>query len=90
MGKKSWHLDKKVTVGLILTLLAQAVGLVVWATRLDSRVAFTEKAMEAVEDRTNRLNMDVQGLNERLARMEANMDNQTALLREVRAAIIKK
>lgn len=90
MGKKSWHLDKKVTLGLIFTLLLQGVSLIVWATRLDSRVAFTERAVDAVEDRTNRLDAAVQGLNERLARMEANMDNQTALLREVRAAIIKK
>lgn len=90
MGKRSWHLDKKFALGLIISLLTQAVGLVVWATRLDSRVAFTERAVDAVEDRTNRLDAAVQGLNERLARMEANMDNQTALLREVRAAIIKK
>lgn len=43
---REWHLDKKVPIALIATLLLQTGGLVWWARGLDARVAALEKGDE--------------------------------------------
>ena len=37
-SRRQWHLDRRVPVSIILALLLQTTGIVVWATRIDSRV----------------------------------------------------
>lgn len=90
MGKKSKFLEWKSLIGIAFSAVVYMATFLVWGGKIDTRVAFAEIAINDIRSRADRLDVAVQGLNERLARMEANMDNQTVLLREVRAALIKK
>ena len=42
MAENSWHLDKKVPIAIIFAILMQTVGIVWWASQMDSRVAHLE------------------------------------------------
>lgn len=44
---EQWHLSKSVPISLVLFLVLQTIGLVVWAVKLDSRVA----TLESIEQR---------------------------------------
>ena len=41
--RESWHLSKAVPLSVIAFLVFQTIALVIWGTRLDSRVGFLEK-----------------------------------------------
>lgn len=47
VDKESWHLDKRVPISLIVTLLMQSVVLIWWASSLDARVSQLEKTTTA-------------------------------------------
>ncbi len=53
---REWHLDKKVPIALIATLLLQTGGLVWWARGLDARVAALEKGDETRITKDTQLN----------------------------------
>jgi len=65
-----WHLDKRVSISIIVALLLQTGGLIVWASKIDSRVAVLEKtdAMALLERDANRA-MNV-GQENRITRLE--------------------
>jgi len=46
---EGWHLDKKVPIALIIVLVIQTVGVVIWGTRLDSRVEFVERSQVVID-----------------------------------------
>ena len=58
-----WHLDKRVPLALILTIVVQTAMLGVWVGSLQARVAANERAIEASADTA-----------ERLARIEAILE----------------
>ena len=39
---QGWHLDKRVPIAIILAIVMQSVGLIIWAVRLDARVTTLE------------------------------------------------
>ena len=39
---ESWHLSKSVPISVILFLLAQTVGVLIWGVKIDSRVSVLE------------------------------------------------
>lgn len=41
-GGGNWHLSKAVPLSLILAIALQTIGLIIWGTRLDSRVGTLE------------------------------------------------
>ena len=78
-----WHLDKRVPIGFILALLVQSAGIVWWGAGLDGQVDDHDRrivSLERVDDaRTHEMN----GIEGRLSRLEANSDNQLATLRRI-------
>lgn len=58
-----WHLDKRVPLALILTIVVQTAMLGVWVGSLQARVSANERAIEASADTA-----------ERLARIEAILE----------------
>jgi Tfp pilus assembly protein PilO len=58
-----WRLDKRVPLAVLITILIQMVGVVVWATHLDARVDFIEEKTAGVS-----------ALSERLGRIEERID----------------
>ncbi|MCA1298049.1 hypothetical protein [Stappia indica] len=70
--RREWHLDRKVTIGLIVALMMHAGSTVWWAASISNRVAH----LEDVADRT-------QEQPERLARLEAQIASLSDYLRRI-------
>lgn len=51
----SWHLDKRVPIALIVTLLLQGAGFVWWSATLSARVENIERTVAASADQGSRL-----------------------------------
>lgn len=75
--QQEWHLDRKVTLSLIIALLANAAASVWFAAQLDQRVTSIEqhqtRALDTPE-RIARVETQVEGLREYLARIERKLD----------------
>jgi hypothetical protein len=72
-----WHLDKKVPLALIVTLVLQTFAAVWWASGLSQRVASLEALTANSQDmleRTVRIETRVDGMKEILARIEKKLD----------------
>jgi hypothetical protein len=78
--ENGWHVDKRVSIGHIVTTLAVAVGALVWFTDLDKRTALNTEAVAQVR-------LDMQHMEERnlraldeiraaLVRIESKLDNK--------------
>ena len=62
--ERHWMVDRRVPIAVIVTLLVQMGGALVWATQLDARVADMERA-----------SITGANLNEKFARLEERLDN---------------
>lgn len=85
--KESWHLDKKVPIALILTVLLQAGAFIWWARGIDkmvdsqeARIANLEKTAGAVSQAISNIQVDV-------ARIDERSKAQSATLEEIRRAL---
>ena len=85
--KEEWHLDKKVTLTLILAILINCASTIWWGAKLDSsvsnheiRITNTEADIKVVRDRESMLV-------ERLARIESNLEFQSQVLREIKGSL---
>ena len=65
-----WKLDRRIPFAVILTMLLQLAGALIWATQLDARVGNVEEQM--VSDSS--LNEKFGRLDERLESLKQNMD----------------
>lgn len=82
--KRDWHLDRKVTLGIISALLLNATSSIWWASRLDYtvqnhdvQIAHHSKEIEQIRDQTG-------AITERLARIDENIKFQTEIMREIK------
>ena len=50
-----WHLSKSVPISLMLTIGVQTIALIIWAARLDARVAALETTQLALFQRVGRI-----------------------------------
>ena len=75
--RREWHLDRKVTVGLILALVMHAGTSIWWASDLTSRVKKMEQDQREASDvpeRLTRVETQVDGVREDLQRIEGKLD----------------
>lgn len=75
--QKEWHLDRKVTLSLILALLANAGATVWWASKLDTRVTAVEQYQARsvdVPERITRVETQVLSIERYLQRIEDKLD----------------
>ena len=75
-----WHLDRRVSVGHIVTTLAVAVGVVLWMQRLEAGTMLNAQAaalqsvrIDRLEDRTE---SQFREIKESLARIEQKLDRK--------------
>jgi hypothetical protein len=66
-SEKHWHLDKRVPLALIITIMMQTGGALWWASSLSERVSslereFTMRAPQA--DRLTRVEVKIEGVQE--------------------------
>jgi hypothetical protein len=87
MAPTKWHLDIKITAGLILTTALNLAGGVWWASQMDSANRTQDASIARLEQRQDRNESAVNGINERLARIEANQTNQTQLMQDIREGL---
>lgn len=62
--REHWRFDKRIPIALLLSLLLQLAGALVWATQLDARVDSLEQTAMAGS-----------GLSEKFARLEERLDS---------------
>lgn len=85
--RREWHLDRKVTIGIIIALLTNAGSSIWWASRLDytvqtheARLILHDKDLADMKDKNTIIY-------ERLARIEANQNFQNEALRDIKEAL---
>ncbi|MEM7619756.1 MAG: hypothetical protein AAF228_04730 [Pseudomonadota bacterium] len=72
-----WHLDRKVPVALIATLIIQTLGFAFYMGNLSHRVQAIEKGMQErskLPDRTTRLESELRSVRDILSRIEVKLD----------------
>ena len=84
---ESWHLDKKVPVAIIVTLILQIFGAAWIASKLDSRVEALEKSDVRHERSIDVLTTERDGNRERLTRLEEASKTTLDLVRQVDSKI---
>lgn len=80
MNGSGWHLDRRVSVGHIVTTLMVAVGVVVWMQRLEASALLNAQAVaqqaariDRLEQRTERRFREIKEL---LVRIEQKLDRK--------------
>lgn len=82
-----WSLDRRVTVGNLVTTLAVIVSVVVWSQKLEHRVAMVESTVEDMNVRINtvteRTDIQYTELLRRIDRLHADQQRQYENLRDL-------
>lgn len=78
--QREWHLDRKVTLGLILAILLNAGSSVWWAASLNAQVLNQRKEIDTHTAQIAQVTGANAGFGERLAKIEAGITYQTKVL----------
>lgn len=84
MTTEPWHLDKRVPLALIVTLLVQTAGIVWWAAGMEHRVSEHQRRIASLEQFDVQSSSEARRVSELLARLDERLTTQTELLREIR------
>ena len=77
MEDNQWHLDKRVPIALILTILMQTGAMIAWGASLNQRVAHLEKEIAERSDYAERITRQetlMEGLLKAFNRVEDKVD----------------
>lgn len=85
--RNHWHLERKVTLGIIAGLLLNAGSSIWWASRLDYTVQNHESRIITAEKELGAIKVQGGVISERLARMEENQKYQTDIMKEVKETL---
>lgn len=75
-----WHLDRKITMGIIASILLNVGSSVWWAASLNSQVLTQQKAIDQQAVQIASIMASQSGVSERLAKMEAGITYQSKTL----------
>ena len=79
--QKHWTIDRHIPIAVLVVILLQTVGVIVWAVTFR---ATTEQRLEVLEKQVDRMAL----VSERIHRVEAISVINTDLLREIRTVLI--
>lgn len=85
----AWHLDKRVPLALIGTLLGQTALAVWWAAGLAHQQEDHARRIIALEASSARAAQESQRVSESLARLDERLQGQTAILRRIEEQVAK-
>ena len=88
-----WHLSKSVPVSIIIFLVMQTIGIVIWGTKLDSRVAALEGSQPLQDTRLERLEQiypKIAVLDDRVTTIMRRMEVQTDKLNQILGVVLKQ
>ncbi len=80
---RGWWLDRRIPLGLIVALLAQAGSVVWWAAAKEQQDRFQDSRLGQSEVLLNRISSEQNLIAERLARIEARSESQLEILRRL-------
>lgn len=80
---QAWHLDKKVPLGLIFTVLLQFAGFVWFAAQVTSQVETNKAAIEAIVDEVKGVKSDAVTQAVQLGRIEAILESTNRSINRV-------
>jgi cell division protein FtsB len=75
MSKEPWHLDRKVPIALILTILLQSGAAVWFAANLGNRVVVLERDVERQRVVNNLQESEIRAIETGAARLDEQLDN---------------
>lgn len=84
---EEWHLDKKVTVGIISVLLLNSFSSIWWASRMDYTVQTHSQRIKDHDEKLENMQLQDYKLMERLARIEENQKHSAKLLGRIERAV---
>lgn len=77
---KSWHIEKSINLGYLLTTIVMAASVIMWAMTMDSRITVVEvqiaNAKEASVNTATLLRDNFRDLKESQVRIETKMDGK--------------
>lgn len=82
--KEGWHLDKKVPLSIIVALLVQTATLIIWGTKLDSRVATVEQSVNSHTLTIETMKQTQNQISVGLARIEERQIISGEVVKEIR------
>lgn len=80
---QAWHLDKKVPLGLIFTVLLQFAGFIWFASQVTSQVETNKAAIEALVSEVKGVKSDAVTQAIQLGRIEAILENTNSSINRV-------
>lgn len=87
---QNWHLDKRIPVALILTLIGYGLFGTWWASRLETRVTGHDKRIETLEAATVESAKTQATINERLGRIEERANAQVMILERIERRLVPR
>lgn len=81
--ERGWRLDRRIPLGLIVALLAQAGSIAWWASGKEQQDRFQDTRLTQTELVLSRYEGAQQQVAERLARLEERLEAQTELLKQI-------
>lgn len=82
-SQEAWHLDKRVPIALIVTVIIQTGGMVWWAASMQSTVAQQGEAIAELRRTETARAVEDRRISEALARLDERMRAQTEILQRI-------
>lgn len=80
---ESWHLDKKIPIALIITIILNTGSFVWWMSSLDAAVDVLKRDQERIDIRLKESEQKNNGSSDRLIRLEEQVSQQTKMLERI-------
>lgn len=87
--REPWHLERKVPIALILTLVIQTAGMVWWAASLSAAQADHRRRIGILEATDLRVAAEAQRMSETLARLDERIQAQTRILQRIEESVAR-
>ena len=87
---ENWHLDKRIPLALSVTMMLQFCGGIWWLSNIQFRIESQGKAIDALESTLSSTQVDRNGLDIRITRIEEKLSGQTEILREIKTLLSNK
>jgi hypothetical protein len=84
---EAWHLDKKVPIALIITLVLQAAAFIWWAASQSALINLHERRLDTAERRIDSGDGRSQVLSEKIVRIEANTESIVSSINRIERVV---
>jgi hypothetical protein len=84
---ENWHLDKRIPLALIVTMMLQFGGGIWWLSNIQFRIESQGEAIDALENTMSSTQNDRNTLDNRITRIEEKLSGQTEILREIKTLL---